>query len=75
MDIQEGLSLARFVKSSPALLRMVRPVANAYARAAGYRQMGLKYDDLIQEEKPEVQKVGFRLTALMMVDCKRIHRY
>lgn len=57
MFLQEGLSLAKFVKSSPALLRMVKPMANAYARAAGYRQMGLKYDDLVQEEKPEVQKV------------------
>jgi ubiquinol-cytochrome c reductase subunit 7 len=60
--LQEGLSLARFIKSSPALLRMVSPMANAYARAAGYRQMGLKYDDLIQEEKPEVQKALGRLT-------------
>ena len=55
--MQEGLSLARFVKASPALTRMLRPVANAYSRAAGYRQMGLRYDDLIQEENPAVQKV------------------
>jgi len=39
-------------------MRMVKPMANAYARAAGYRQMGLKYDDLIREEDDTVQKVG-----------------
>jgi ubiquinol-cytochrome c reductase subunit 7 len=43
---------------------MVRPMANAYAKAAGYRQMGLKYDDLIQEERPEVQKVRKRLMLM-----------
>jgi len=36
---------------------MVQPVANAYAHIAGYRQMGLKYDDLIVEENQQMQKV------------------
>jgi len=35
----------------------VKPVANAYAHIAGYRQMGLRYDDLIQEENMQMQKV------------------
>lgn len=40
---------------------MLKPVANAYANATGHRQMGLKYDDLIIEESPRVQKALSRL--------------
>jgi ubiquinol-cytochrome c reductase subunit 7 len=40
------------------MMRFVKPMAEAYARAAGYRNMGLRYDDLIQEERDDVQKVG-----------------
>ena len=36
---------------------MLKPVASAYTHIAGYRQMGLKYDDLIVEEREDVQKV------------------
>lgn len=54
----DGLSLARYISQSPVLMRFIRPVANAYARAAGYRQLGLKYDDLIIEENKTVQKVS-----------------
>ncbi len=36
---------------------MLKPVATAYARAAGHRKMGLKYDDLLMEEREDVQKV------------------
>lgn len=56
-----GLSVAKYVASSPVLTRFLKPVANAYARAAGYRQLGLKYDDLVIEENETVQKV---ITAL-----------
>ncbi|UZJ52840.1 hypothetical protein CBS101457_002160 [Exobasidium rhododendri] len=58
----EGLSLAKFIKSSPALNRMIQPVAKAYANAAGYRQMGLRYDDLVREEDETVQKALGRLS-------------
>jgi hypothetical protein len=37
---------------------MLKPVASAYTHLAGYRQMGLKYDDLIIEEREDVQKVN-----------------
>ena len=56
-----GLSLAKYVQSSPALMRMLKPVANAYANATGHRQMGLRYDDLLIEESDRVQKAISRL--------------
>lgn len=42
----------------PALARLLKPVAAAYTHIAGYRQMGLKYDDLLIEEREDVQKVS-----------------
>jgi hypothetical protein len=41
-----GYSLAGWIKSSRSVSKYVKPVANWYANLAGYRQMGLKYDDL-----------------------------
>lgn len=41
-----GLSLAAQVKQSRSLTKALTPIANAYARATGHRQLGLKYDDL-----------------------------
>ncbi|AXA49240.1 ubiquinol-cytochrome c reductase subunit 7 [Malassezia restricta] len=57
----KSISLASFIKSSPTLHKLVKPVANAYAHIAGYRQMGLRYDDLIQEENMQMQKALSRL--------------
>lgn len=54
----QGLNLTKFVKNSPALMRALTPIANAFANAAGHRRMGLRYDDLLVEENPEMQKVG-----------------
>ncbi|KAH7096811.1 14 kDa subunit of cytochrome bd ubiquinol oxidase [Auriculariales sp. MPI-PUGE-AT-0066] len=58
-----GLSLANFVRSRPALLKMIQPVANWYANTAGWRRMGLRHDDLIREENHIVQKALSRLPA------------
>jgi hypothetical protein len=41
-----GYSLVGWIKSSRTLSKYVKPIANWYADLAGYRQMGLKYDDL-----------------------------
>ena len=41
-----GLSLAPFVRRSPTLSRWLTPVANWYVGVAGWRKVGLKYDDL-----------------------------
>ena len=41
-----GLSFAPQIKRSSTLHRWFKPFADWYAQIAGYRQMGLKYDDL-----------------------------
>lgn len=52
-------SLAPQLKAySGGLYKALRPLANAYARAVGHRQVGLRYDDLIVEEREDVQKVS-----------------
>ena len=41
-----SISLAPQVQKSRTLYRWFKPFADWYAQIAGYRQMGLKYDDL-----------------------------
>ena len=41
-----GPSLAGYVRSSKTLSRWLKPVSLWYANLAGYRRMGLRYDDL-----------------------------
>jgi len=57
-----GFSLAPYVRSSRTLSRWIKPVATWYANLAGYRSMGFKYDDLLVEENPDVQRALTRLT-------------
>ncbi|KAF8514040.1 cytochrome b-c1 complex subunit 7, partial [Gautieria morchelliformis] len=57
-----GLSLAPYIKQSRFWNRILTPFAKWYADAAGYRRMGLKYDDLLLEERPDVQKALSRLS-------------
>jgi hypothetical protein len=42
----------------PGVAKALKPLANLYVDAAGYRKMGLRYDDLIVEEREDVQKVS-----------------
>ncbi|KAG5353345.1 Cytochrome b-c1 complex subunit 7 [Termitomyces sp. T112] len=58
-----SLSLAPYVKSSKTLTRWLKPVANWYADACGYRKYGFKYDDLLMEERDDVQRALTRLTV------------
>lgn len=52
-------SLAPAIKASfGGLYKSLKPLANAYAQITGYRQHGLRYDDLIIEEREDVQKVS-----------------
>ncbi|KAF2117770.1 ubiquinol-cytochrome C reductase complex 14kD subunit-domain-containing protein [Lophiotrema nucula] len=53
--------LAKFILARPWLLKIVRPIANWHANAAGYRQLGLKIDDLTMEENEIVQLALKRL--------------
>jgi ubiquinol-cytochrome c reductase subunit 7 len=57
-----GFSLAPYVRSSRTLSRWIKPVATWYANLAGYRHLGFKYDDLLVEENPDVQRALTRLT-------------
>jgi len=50
------------------LSRWVTPIANWYANASGYRKYGFKYDDLLVEETPNVQRALNRLTLKEQYD-------
>ncbi|KAF8803536.1 14 kDa subunit of cytochrome bd ubiquinol oxidase [Phlegmacium glaucopus] len=63
-----GLSLAPYVNSSRTLSRWIAPIANWYANASGYRKYGFKYDDLLVEETPDVQRALGRLTLKEQYD-------
>ncbi|KAG8787978.1 Cytochrome b-c1 complex subunit 7 [Ceratobasidium sp. 428] len=56
-----GLSLASQVKSSRGLSKFLAPIAAFYARAVGHRRMGLRYDDLLIEERSDVKRAISRL--------------
>ncbi|KAF2256239.1 14 kDa subunit of cytochrome bd ubiquinol oxidase [Trematosphaeria pertusa] len=54
-------SLAPYILKRPWLAKWFQPLANWYCNAAGYRQLGLKADDLIPEENDTVQLALKRL--------------
>lgn len=49
------------VLKTPILRQLMFPAAKAFTALSGYRQLGLKLDDLIEEEKPAVQLAISRL--------------
>ncbi|KJZ76844.1 hypothetical protein HIM_03721 [Hirsutella minnesotensis 3608] len=55
-------SLAPFVLRRPWLTKMLMPLAGWYSNAAGYRKLGLRYDDLLEEEREAVQIALKRLS-------------
>ncbi|KAN0105449.1 Cytochrome b-c1 complex subunit 7 [Russula decolorans] len=57
-----GPSFAPYVRSSRTLSKWLKPIANWYANLSGYRRVGLVYDDLLVEERPDVQRALTRLT-------------
>ncbi|KAJ5113452.1 hypothetical protein N7478_006851 [Penicillium angulare] len=54
-------SVANYIVKRPWLKRWMTPIANWYTDAAGYRRLGLKFDDLIPEESETVQQAIKRL--------------
>ncbi|KAH6641760.1 cytochrome b-c1 complex subunit 7 [Chaetomium tenue] len=60
------------VSKRPWLANMLKPLAGWYANAAGYRQLGLKADDLLVEEDEAVLKALGRLSPKESYD--RIYR-
>ncbi|KIL69529.1 hypothetical protein M378DRAFT_678594 [Amanita muscaria Koide BX008] len=57
-----GPSLAPYLKSSRTIYGWIKPIANWYAKASGYQKYGFKYDDLLIEERDDVQRALTRLT-------------
>ncbi|KAJ5179755.1 Cytochrome b-c1 complex subunit 7 [Penicillium capsulatum] len=58
-----GPSLTSFIVKRPWLNRWFTPIAQWHNNLAGYRQLGLKYDDLLPEESEAVQTALKRLPA------------
>ncbi|VUC34679.1 unnamed protein product [Clonostachys rosea] len=66
------VSLAPYVLKRPWLSRILKPVASWYVGASGYRKLGLRYDDLMEEERESVQIALKRLSSKESYD--RIYR-
>ncbi|KAI1313034.1 Cytochrome b-c1 complex subunit 7 [Mortierella claussenii] len=56
-----GITLVNQVKASKLLSGLLQPVANAFVNAAGYRQLGLRYDDILREETDIIREAVNRL--------------
>ncbi|KAK3358902.1 cytochrome b-c1 complex subunit 7 [Lasiosphaeria hispida] len=65
-------SLAPFILARPWLTKLLKPVTNWYSSAAGYRQLGLRADDLISEENETVLAAIKRLPERESYD--RVYR-
>ncbi|KAK4610229.1 Cytochrome b-c1 complex subunit 7 [Fulvia fulva] len=55
-------SLAPYIMKRPWLQRWMKPLSQWYFDNAGYRKLGLRADDLIPEENPQVQLALKRLS-------------
>ncbi|GMM58093.1 ubiquinol--cytochrome-c reductase subunit 7 [Maudiozyma humilis] len=53
--------VGEYILKSPALSKICVPVAQKYVNLAGYRKLGLTFNDLIAEENPIVQTALSRL--------------
>ncbi|KAI9188364.1 Cytochrome b-c1 complex subunit 7 [Blastocladiella emersonii ATCC 22665] len=67
-------ALANTVKSSRVLSAVLMPIARWNANAAGYRKLGLRYDDIIMEESPIVQEALRRLPREALAERNYRHR-
>ncbi|GAM82834.1 hypothetical protein ANO11243_008200 [Dothideomycetidae sp. 11243] len=65
-------AFTNFVIKRPWLKRWMKPLANWYADASGYRKLGLRADDLIPEESDVVQLALKRLPPKEAYD--RVYR-
>jgi hypothetical protein len=64
------ISLAPQIKAySGGLYKALKPLANAYANVVGHRKMGLKYDDLITEERDDIQRVSTACARRWNIFC------
>ena len=51
------------------MYKALKPLANYYAKACGYRKVGLRYDDLLIEEREDMQKVSVGCVDGIMENC------
>ncbi|KAI0005622.1 14 kDa subunit of cytochrome bd ubiquinol oxidase [Xylariaceae sp. FL0662B] len=66
------ITLAPFIRKRPWLKKLFKPLVGWYAQASGYRQLGLRADDLISEEDELVIKALKRLPPQESYD--RVYR-
>ncbi|ODV85554.1 hypothetical protein CANARDRAFT_28330 [[Candida] arabinofermentans NRRL YB-2248] len=52
-----------FILKTPILRKIFVPASKFFISASNYRQMGLRLDDLLEEENPNMQKALHRLSA------------
>ncbi|CAN3376602.1 hypothetical protein DIURU_002649 [Diutina rugosa] len=62
-SITSIVKTADFILSRPTLSKVVVPLAKTFSAYSGYREMGLKFDDIIIEETPIMQTALKRLPA------------
>jgi len=62
----------KYIIKRPKLLKFLVPIADRYVNLAGYRKLGLMYDDLVREESKEVQLAIKRLPPRVAYD--RVYR-
>ncbi|GEQ66900.1 hypothetical protein JCM33374_g563 [Metschnikowia sp. JCM 33374] len=60
-SITSIVKVSDWILSRPTLSKVIVPVAKTFCAYAGYREMGLKFNDLIAEENPIAQKAIARL--------------
>ncbi|RPD65896.1 ubiquinol-cytochrome-c reductase complex subunit 6 [Lentinus tigrinus ALCF2SS1-7] len=63
-----GVSFASTIRRNRTLYRWFKPLSDWYANVAGHRKVGLKYDDLLVEERPDVERAIARLTPREQFD-------
>ncbi|KAL7751673.1 Cytochrome b-c1 complex subunit 7 [Sorochytrium milnesiophthora] len=56
-------AIATQIKRSRLLSAALVPVARWFVNASGYRRLGLRYDDILMEENPNMQVALGRLPA------------
>lgn len=64
LSITSIVKVSDYILSRPTLSKIVVPIAKTFVAYAGYREMGLKFNDLLLEETPVMQKAISRLPPM-----------
>ncbi|KAF5387079.1 hypothetical protein D9615_001806 [Tricholomella constricta] len=62
-----SISFASYLKPSRTLSRWIKPIANWYADASGYRKYGFKYDDLRAFTQPVLRSQSIDQSFMKIV--------